>query len=326
MKRYIIKRLIVMIPIIFFLSIVGFITANLTNDPVTAYFGGMEARNRREPTEEEIQQVVEAMGLNEPVHVRYFKWFSRMLRGDLGYTIDGKSVGGEILKRLPVSLWFGISSILLGTGGGIILGVFCARKQYSVFDHTVGALTYITQSLPELLTAIVLIIIFCQKLKWLPSFGYNSPNLVNPTPWRVFLDHAKHMILPIMCSAVPSMGIWARYQRSAYLEVMRSDYIRTARSKGLNENQVAFRHALRNALIPIATSSGSIIMSVFGGSYILETMFSIPGLGSLTTGALLAFDYNLMLGTSLMSIVMGTVGLLLSDIICAIVDPRIRYE
>lgn len=326
MKKYVIKRLIVMIPIIFILSIVGFVTANMASDPVTAYFGGQSARDRREPTEEEIQQVVEALGLDEPVLTRYFKWFGRILTGDMGYTTDGKSVSGEILKALPVSLWFGLSSIIFGTICGIIIGVYCARHQYSLFDYAFSSASYVIQSLPDLLTAILLIMLFCQTLGWLPSFGYTSPNLVDPTPLESFLDHAKHMVLPIICSALPSMGSWARYQRAAYLEVMHSDYIRTARSKGLNERQVAYRHALRNALIPIATSSGSIIMSVFGGSYVLETMFSIPGLGKLTTGSLLAFDYNMMLGSSLMSIVMGTVGLLLSDIICALVDPRIRYE
>lgn len=326
MRKYVVKRLIVMIPIIFILSIVGFVTANLTSDPVTAYFGGQSGRDRREPTQEEIQQVTEALGLDEPVLTRYFKWFGRMLTGDMGYTSDGKSVSAEIIKTLPVSLWFGISSIIFGTICGIIAGVYCARHQYSLFDYTFSSLSYIIQSLPELLTAILLIMLFCQKLGWLPSFGYTSPDLVNPTALESFLDHAKHMILPIACASLPSLGSWARYQRGAYLEVMHSDYIRTARSKGLNERQVAYRHALRNALIPIATSSGSIIMSLFGGSYVLETMFSIPGLGKLTTGALLTFDYNLMLGTSLMSIVMGTVGLLLSDIICALVDPRIRYE
>lgn len=326
MLKYIIKRLIVMIPIILVISVVGFITSNLTSDPVTAYFGGRSGRGAREPTEQEIAQAKKALGLDEPVMVRYFKWLARIGKGDLGYTADGKLIIKEIAARLPVSLWLGISGILVGTGGGILLGVLCARHQYSWFDYIVGTINYLLQSLPDLLTALLLVILFCQKLQWLPSFGYNSPYLVNPNKWQVFLDHARHMVIPVLCSALPSVASWSRFQRAAYLEVMHSDYIRTARSKGLNERAVAFHHALRNALLPIANMSGQILMSAIGGSYVIETLFSLPGLGSLTTGALLAFDTNLMLSTSLISTIMGTMALLISDITIAIVDPRIRFE
>ena len=326
MLKYIIKRLIVMIPVVLFISIVGFVSANITSDPVTAYFSGMDKRTGREPTAEEIEQAKKALGLDQPMMVRYFKWLGRILQGDLGYTADGKLIIDEIKSRLPVSLALGISGIIIGTCGGILLGVLCARHQYSLFDYAVGAINYLLQSLPSLLTAILLVILLCQKLKWLPTFGYNSPNLVNPTRWETFLDHAKHMVIPVLCSALPNMGSWARFQRAAYLEVMRSDYIRTARSKGLNEHSVAFRHALRNALLPIANMTGGILMGAIGGSYVIETLFSLPGIGSLTTGALLAFDYNLMLSTSLLTAIMGTMALLISDITIAIVDPRIRYE
>jgi peptide/nickel transport system permease protein len=326
MLKYIIKRLIVMIPIVLAISIVGFIGANITSDPVTAYFSGRDARSSREPTAAEIEQAKKALGLDQPMMVRYFKWFARIVRGDLGYTATGKLIIDEITARLPVSLTLGISSIIIGIFGGILLGVLCARHQYSWFDYAVGAINYLMQSLPSLLTAILLVILFCQKLNWLPTFGYNSPNLVNPTPWETFLDHARHMLIPILCASLPSVGGWARLQRAAYLEVMRSDYVRTARSKGLDENRVAFRHVLRNALLPIANMTGSIVMGAIGGSYIIETLFSLPGIGSLTTGALLSFDYNLILSTSLLTTIMGTVGLLISDITIAIVDPRIRYE
>jgi peptide/nickel transport system permease protein len=144
--------------------------------------------------------------------------------------------------------------------------------------------------------------------------------------WERVADQARHLALPALILSLPSMGSWARFQRAAFLEVMRSDYVRTARSKGLPEKTVVFRHALKNALLPISTASGSIIMGVFGGSYIIETLFTIPGIGLLTTNAFLEFDFNLMLSTSLLTTAMGSFGLLLSDIICVAVDPRIRYE
>ncbi len=326
MIKYIIKRLIVMIPIIFILSIVGFLSANLTSDPVTQYFGGMQGQKAREPTDEEIEQAKHALGLDEPVLTRYFKWCGRILHGDLGYTMTGKSVWGEIRQRLPVSLWLGISGIIIGTFGGIVLGIICARHQYSAFDYAVGIFNYLMQGLPELLTAVVLIYIFSVRLGWFPVYGFNSPRLFNATPWQKFLDHGWHLVLPIIIMSLPSMGAWARFQRAAYPEAKNQDFARTARSKGLTENQVSWRHVFRNALLPSANSLGGIIFGVFGSSYIIETMFSLPGLGALTTGALISFDYNLMLSTGLLSTVMGLMGTLFSDIFIAIVDPRIRYE
>jgi peptide/nickel transport system permease protein len=320
--------LVVMIPIVFILSIVGFLSANLTSDPVTQYFGGgmHGGRISREPTEEEIAQAKRALGLDEPILSRYFKWCTRILQGDLGYTMTGQKVWDQIVSRMPVSLWLGTSSIIFGTLLGILLGVICARHQYSIFDYAVGIFNYLMQGLPDLLMAVLLIYVFAVKLKWFPTYGFNSPRLVNPTPWQRFLDHGWHLVLPITIMSLPTMGSWARFQRAAYLEVMNQDFVRTARSKGLSERQVAARHVFRNALLPVANCMGGLIFGIFGSSYIIETMFSLPGLGALTTGALISFDYNLMLSTGLIAALMGLLGTMFSDILIAIVDPRIRYE
>lgn len=327
MIKYIIKRILVMIPIALFLSVVGFVLMNSAGDPVDTYFAGMSEKNGfHDPTPEEKEQARHALGLDQPVLVRYAKWLWRFCRGDLGYTMTGKDVWGMIKSRLPVSLWMGVSSVILGTFAGIFLGVICARHQYSVFDYAVGVVNYILQGIPELLLAVILIYIFSVKLEWFPTFGFNSPRLFNPTPWQKFIDHGWHLVLPIIIQSLPTMGSWARFQRACYLEAMNQDFVRTARSKGLSEQQVAARHVFRNALMPVANCLGGLIFGIFGSSYVLETMFSLPGLGALTTGAVLSFDFNLMLSTGMITTLMGLMGTLFSDILIAIVDPRIRYE
>ncbi|MDR2611169.1 MAG: ABC transporter permease [Clostridiales Family XIII bacterium] len=328
MWKYIIKRLVVMIPVVLIITIVGFVSMDSVGDPISSYFGkgqsgGMQGH---EPTPAEIERVKVALGLDKPPVVRYFLWFKNVLQGNLGYTFTGRPVSEVILERLPVSIALGLSGIIIGCLGGIILGVIMARRQYSPFDYGIGVVNYIIIAIPEVCLGLFCIVLFCTTLHWFPTFGLNSPSAIPLTGWDRFFDQAKHLVLPSLILALPTTAAWSRFQRAAYLEVMRSDYVRTARSKGLSERVVAYRHTLKNALLPISTSSGNIIMGIFGGSYIIETLFTIPGIGLLTTNAFLAFDFNLMLSTSLLTTVMGSMGLLLSDIICVIVDPRIRYE
>lgn len=329
MWRYILKRLLAVVPIVLSISIIGFISAETTSDPVTAYFGkvaGSRVSTGKEPTAAEREQAKIALGLDKPAATRYLIWLRRIVKGDLGWTFTGKRVMDEIRSRLPVSLALGVSSLVIGTGGGVLLGVFMARRQYSFFDYFMGTVNYLTISIPVVCLGMFCVMFFCVTLRWFPVYGLNSPVVVPLTGMAKVLDQAKHLALPSLILALPTMATWARFQRAAYLEVMRSDFIRTARSKGLSENRIAFRHALRNALLPLAANSGGLIMGIFGGSYIIETLFTLPGIGLLTTQAFLSFDYNLMLSTGLLNAVMGSLALLISDIVCAVVDPRIRYE
>ena len=306
MLRYIIKRLLWMIPVILGVTLIVMVLLELTpGDPARQLLGNFA-------TEEEIEIAREEMGLNEPLFTRYFNYLSGVLHGDIGTSYFTKgNVWNDIMVRFPYTLLVVTISMLLAIVTGIPIGVYAATHQYSWKDNTSIVLSLFCVSMPNFWFALILVNIFATKLGWVPPFGIES--------W-------KSWILPAVSLSIGYSATLARQTRSSMLEQIRQDYVTTARAKGQSEHNVIYKHALKNAMIPIITIVGSVFGVSLGGAVIVETIFAIPGLGSYTISALTSRDYTVVQGSVLYFAVMYSVILLLIDLVYTMVDPRIRSQ
>lgn len=324
MKRYLIKRLLMIIPTLLVITFVSYMIMDLAPGDPTLAFVDFE---KQRATKEFLHELRQKLGLDAPWYVRYFKWLGRAFKGDFGYSlVTQRSVVWEIKQRVNVTLLICLISTLLSAFIGIALGILAAIKHYKWEDTLIQILSYLSMSLPQTWVCLGLLLLFSLKLGWLPSQGLKSLMLVNPTPWEAFVDKAKHMILPIVCMTLPSIGSWARFQRAAFLEAMGQDYVRTARSKGLPEKKIKWKHILRNASLPTVTSIAGMLPGVVTGSVLVESVFGIPGLGGALTSAATNRDYPMAMASLLITGLLSLAGVLLSDVLYAIVDPRIRYD
>ena len=324
MRSYIAKRLLIMIPMLLGITIISFILMNMApGDPVMMYIDV----EKGPPTPEEIARVRAELGLDKPVIVRYGVWLKNLLMGDFGYSmVSRQPVLTEVQSRIGTTLTLSILSMGVSFVFGMLVGVICALKQYKFIDYFLSVLAFIGLSVPSFWLAMMMILLFTNKLGWLPSVGLVDVNLVNPTFAQSLIDRARHLIMPVIAMSLSSIGSWARYQRAAFLEVIHQDYIRTARSKGLNERVITFRHALRNAALPIITILGMSLPGLIGGAFLIESIFGLPGMGRLGTNAIMSRDYPVIMGVTLFSSILVLFGTFLSDILYAVVDPRIRYN
>lgn len=316
MQKYILRRLLLSIPLLIGITLVSFFIMTLApGDPMSIL---MDPKIKPE----DMRRIKHNLGLDKPIYVQYGKWLFCFLKGDLGNSfIDGRKVTTIILERIPNTFILMFSSFLLTIILAIPLGVFQAVKQYSFGDYLLTILSFIGISIPIFWLGLMLILLFSLKLSILPSAGMYTIGMEFS-----LIDRLKHLILPTLCLTVGSIASWSRYQRSSMLEVLRQDYIRTARAKGLSEGKVIYKHALKNALIPIITLLGLSLPDLFGGAFITETIFAWPGMGRLGIQAIFQRDYPVIMGTLLVSSVLIILGNLFADIIYAYIDPRIRYE
>lgn len=322
MLTYLARRLIMLVPLLLGVTLISFVIMNLSpGDPMAMYLDPDKPK-----TPEQIAAIRRDLGLDKPLMVRYFLWLGRLLKGDMGYSIASKQpVAQEIAHRVPSSLLLASVSLLVSFVLGIALGIYSALNQYKTSDYVLTVLSFIGVSMPSFWFAMLLIILFTGTLGWLPSVGmvdFRTP----PGAWNHIVDVARHLVMPVMVTSLGSIAGWARLERSAMLEVIRQDYIRTARSKGLRERLVIWRHAVRNAAIPIVTALGMALPGLIGGSFVIESIFGWPGLGRLGTQAVFNRDYAVIMGTTLISSILIMFGNLLADVIYAAVDPRIRYR
>jgi len=324
MQNYLIKRLLLMIPMLIGVTIISFTIMNLApGDPAMMYVD----LEREAPTPELLAEIRTRIGLDKPLLVRYFIWLKGVVTGDLGYSMATRQpVLREILSRIGTTMKISFLSILLSFTLGMTIGTYCALKQYKFVDYFLSVLAFIGLSLPAFWFAMIIILVFTNTLGWLPSVGLSDVYLVNPTPVEAFIDRVKHLIMPVFALSLSSIGSWARYQRSSFLEVINQDYIRTARSKGLDETTITLRHALRNSALPIITILGMTLPQLIGGAFIIESIFGLPGMGRLGITAILRRDYPMVMGVTLLSSIMVLLGTFISDILYAVVDPRIRYN
>lgn len=264
-------------------------------------------------------------GLDKPIIVQYFYWLGNALRGNFGtsYT-TGRPVISEVLERLPATLLLMIPSFIITFLITIPLGVISAVKKGTWFDNVVTVLSFAGMATPSFWLGLMLMLLFAVHLDWLPAVGMYDPLLTGGWVAR-WLDVGKHMILPLTTMTIMSLAGITRYQRASMLEVLNQDYIRTARAKGLPERIVIYKHALRNSLIPIVTILGLSLPGLFGGAFIIETIFAWPGMGRLGVMAVFQRNYPLIMGIVILSALLIMLGNLFADIGYALVDPRIRY-
>ena len=317
MSRYILRRLLVAIPLLIGISALLFVLMQkMPGGPLAVYGANphMHAADRA--------RLIHAMGLDQPLYIQYFKWFFATLHGDLGHSLfTGRPVLKMILERTPNTLILMGLSTLLSLVIGIALGIFSSLRPYSKFDYLATTGAFLGYSLPTFWFGIMLLMFFAANLHWLPAGGMHS--LGQENNWR---DGIPYLILPVTVLSIVSIASWSRYMRSSMLEVLKADFIRTARAKGLSERLVIGRHALRNALIPVITVVMMTLPSLFGGAVMTETIFSWPGIGRLFYDSLTKRDYPVMMGILLISAVLVVFFNLVADVLYSMVDPRIQLN
>ena len=318
MGNYLIKRLVQTIPILFGITIISFLIINLApGSPV-----GMTLNPTASP--KVIEQMRKNYDLDKPLHLQYLLWLKRLFTGNLYSFKDGKPVLDKILERLPATLVLNFMATLLIFSLAVPLGVFSATHRYSFLDNLGTFLAFLGISIPSFWLA-YLLILGVVKIFGVPVLGLRSFGLDQPGIWVLLSDRIWHLMLPATVLAVGGIAAISRYTRSSMLEVLRQDYIRTAKAKGLTDEEVHYRHALRNALLPIITLFGFLVPGLIGGSVIIETVFAWPGIGRLAYQAVLSRDYSVVMTILTLTSALTLLGNLLADILYAFTDPRIRF-
>ncbi|MBI4687907.1 MAG: ABC transporter permease [Nitrospirae bacterium] len=321
MLKFLLQRLIFMIPILLGITLITFIVIHLAP-------GGpaeIQAEMSLKASAQAIENLKRLYGLDKPLHIQYINWLKRFVMFDFGTSfVDGRSVIDKIIERIPVTLTINLVSLFFIFLFALPLGIFSAVKRNSLFDKITTIAVFIGFSTPHFWLALLLMILFGVKLGWLPISGLQSLDVSDMTNLELLIDRTHHLILPIFVGSFGGIAGLSRYSRSNMLEVIRQDYIRTARAKGLKEGEVIFRHALRNALMPIVTILGLSVPGLIGGSVIIETLFSIPGMGQLFYASAMARDYPTIMGILVIGAFLTLIGNLLADIGYAVVDPRVK--
>lgn len=312
-----------MIPLTFGITLITFAVIHLApGGPVE-----VETEMSLKTSAQARENLKKLYGLDKPLHVQYFDWIARFAKLDFGTSfVDGKKVIDKIEERIPITLAINLLSLLLIMIIAIPIGVLSAVKQYSLFDKLTTLFVFIGFSTPTFWLALILMIIFGVTLGILPISGIQSIDVSGMSFFDRLADWVRHLVLPVGLSAFGGIAGFSRYGRSSMLEVIRQDYIRTARAKGLKESAVIINHALRNALLPIVTILGLAVPGLIGGSVIFETIFAIPGMGQLFYQSTMSRDYPTIMGVLVIGAVLTLIGNLIADISYALVDPRIRVK
>ncbi len=315
MTQYIIRRLIHSVLIVWgCATIVFFLLRAIPGDPIIQLLGP-------EYTPEAADALRTKLGLDENVVVQYFRWMGNLLRGDLGSSITGaESVRDAILSGLPKTMSIAVVAFIIATAIAIPTGVLAALHRNSFLDFAVSLVAFVGVSMPSFWFGIILILFFSVQLNWLPSLGYAS--FSEDGAWEWF----SHLILPSLAIGAGYAAILMRFVRAGLLEALSSDYIRTARAKGVSERRVVIAHGLRNSLIPVVTVAGIQIALLLSGTVVIETVFSIRGIGRLLVGAIFDKDYPMVQGAILVVAVIFVGANLLVDIAYTLIDPRIKYD
>lgn len=324
MSTYLIKRVLFMIPLLLGITIICFFVMRLAPGSPT----DLQTQMNPKASAEMKERLMSMYELDKPIHVQYWSWLKKLGRGDLGtsFSSDHRPVSDKILERLPITILINFLSLLIIILVAVPIGVLSAVHQDSIFDKVTTVLVFIGFAVPTFWLALLLMIFFGISLGWLPISGLRSLNYEYLSAWEQLVDLAKHLILPVFISAFGGLAGLSRYMRANMLEVIRQDYILTARAKGLSERQVIYKHALRNALLPAITILGLSIPGLIGGSVIFETIFAIPGMGQLFYMSVMARDYPTVMGILLIGAILTLVGNLIADVSYALADPRIRIS
>ena len=319
MGQYLLRRVLLAIPSLLGISLVLFtVLAMAPGDP----FGEL-AQNPAVPPEV-AASLREKFGMNDPIWERYVKWLLQMLQGNWGFSFVSRvDVDILIAQRLPATLIVIGSSQLLALLVALPVGVYAAMKPYSLFDQIATTLAFIGFSLPTFFTGLLLILVFSITLDWLP-FVYQSN--INATGWRFYWEHVRQAIMPVAVLGLFQAGVLTRFVRSAVLDVVRLDFVTTARAKGLQERVVVVKHVVRNAMIPVVTLLALQMPAVFGGAVVTEQIFRVPGIGSLLIASILANDTPVIMAVTFVFSILVIAFNLIADVLYGWLDPRISYR
>lgn len=323
MLTYFFKRLLMTIPVLIGITILTFAVMHLAPGTPTDMLTDMNPKI----TAQAKARLTELYGLDKPLHVQYLSWLSRVARLDFGTSFrDERPAIRKIAERLPATLLLNVLSMGIILFVGIPLGVFAALHRGKMFDTLTTVGVYIGYSVPAFWLALMLMLLFGLKLGWLPISGLHSINYDEMNTVQRILDVLRHLALPVCVSAFTGLAALTRYTRSSMVDVLRQDYIRMAWAKGLSRNRVLFRHALKNALLPIITIFGLSLPGLIGGSFIFETIFSYPGMGRLGYDAIMARDYPVVMAVGVIAAVLTLLSNIIADVSYAAADPRITYK
>ena len=314
---FFLRRLLSAIPVMFIITFATFVLMQmLPGGPLAAY------ENNPEISQDDIQRLRHEMGLDRPIPVQYWAWLKNFVRGDWGYSFTTKRpVLQEIWDRLPNTLYLTGLSLILALIIAIPAGIISATRQYSIFDHITTTLTYIGRSMPVYYSGLLLIIIFSIWLRWFPSGGMH-------TLGKEFsiIDSLRHLFLPVLSLSTLIAAKYVRFLRTSMLEIIHQDYIRTAAAKGLHNRVIIYKHAFRNAAIPLVTVVAIDLPVLFAGALFTETVYSWPGMGRLFVDSATRFDYSIVMGIVAAIAFLVVLSNLIADVIYGILDPRITYS
>jgi len=330
MKAYLIRRLLLIIPSFIGISIITFVMLQLMpGNPVMLRLQKLQGTMGSTISPEIIEQTKKLYGLDKPVWQQYVLWVGRMCKLDFGTSFkDRRPVRDKILEAVPITLQLNVISIFLVYLFSVPIGVYSATHQRTWGDALTTLVLFLLYSLPSFWVAMLLIYFLGSghPFSWFPIYGLNSLEFEKMTWGKYLADRLWHMVLPIFCLTYASLAEIAQFARSGMIDVIRQDYIRTARAYGFTEKVVIFKYSMRNSLIPIITLLASLLPALIGGSIIIENIFSIPGMGRLSFEAVLSRDYPTVMGILTISALLTLLGLILSDILYALTDPRIKFE
>ncbi len=320
LRTYVLRRCLQYIPLIFIVSVVTYsVVRAAPGDPIRNIYGLVVGRDY-DP--KDIERIREKFGLNDPIHIQYLRWLGDFLQGNLGYSYKHhQPVASMVMFRILNTFKLQLSSLAISTTLSIIVGVVSAVRRYTKIDKALLGSALFFWSMPTFWFALMMILIFSVNLGLFPTHGLQT----NPGTTHSMIDEIYHLILPVVTLGLSMIGYFSRLVRAEMLEVLSQDYIMTARAKGLKEKVVIYRHALRNVMLPIVTVLGLYFAWVFTGSAVIETVFAIPGVGSLMVEASYMRDYAVIMGITMTVTIATTLSILTTDIIYAYLDPRIRY-
>ena len=323
MLLYAFRRLIFAIPLLIGITFISFLVIHLApGEPVELQTGDLSVQGDAKQK----QALRELYGLDQPLHVQYGRWLARLARLDFGrsFSPDGRPVLAKIAERLPVTLLLNVVEMVIIIAVAVPIGVLSATRQYSRFDKITTVFVFVGFATPDFWLALLLMILFGVQLGWLPISGLRSLNWEYLSFWKQQADFLAHLVLPILVATFGGLAGFSRYMRQSMLEVIRQDYIQSARAKGLSERVVIGKHALRNAMLPIVTVLGLSLPGLIGGSVIVESVFAIPGMGQLMVQAVFERDYPVIMGNLVIVATLTLVANLIADLAYGMVDPRIR--
>lgn len=318
MLKYLLRRILISIPVLISITIIIFALTEIAPGDVVDYFVSPEI----EMSSEQMDVLRARFGLDQPPPIRYLNWLGNLLQGDLGYRFtDGRPVAEVISRRFGASILLMGTALMIGIVVGVPLGVFTGLRQYSFWDFSLTGISFLGISTPAFVTGILALMIFSIQLSWFPSGGMRPVDR-EPT----FFTTVHHLILPSLVLSLNYIATFMRYMRFSMLEVIRSDYVTTAKAKGLYNRRITWRHTVPNAILPVITVIGLSIPTLVVGAVFTETIFSWPGMGTLYLDAVLGRDVPLLMGINLVIALFVLTANILTDLAYALVDPRIRYE